>query len=126
MATSRNTQSTVTDLDTQTSADAAAEVAEKAVSGASAKELKGTNADDQLSGKKVTLTIHSDRGDGGTDAVQVGLNGFMYLIPRNKPCLVPAEVAGVIRDAVTTQLSIGEGGKQIEQTLPRYAYQITA
>lgn len=120
MATSK-TQSTVTDLDTKTPETVAQETA-KASAGA---EIKGTNADSQLSGEKVALTIHSDGSDGGQDAVQVGHNGFMYLIPRNKPAIVPKEVAGVIRDAVVTQYKTGDGGKTVQSDVPRYAYQIS-
>lgn len=123
--TAQTNQSSVTDIETQTPTETAEKKSKRATAGAAAAELKGSNADDQLGGKKVTLTVFGEKGEGGMDAVQVGLNGFMYLIPRNKPCLVPIEVAWVIRDAQTTQMSTGEGGKQIEQIVPRYAYQIT-
>lgn len=113
------TQSTVTTLDQEApTANAQDQAADTA-------ELHGTNADDQLSGKRVTLTIFPSDSDGGQDAVQVGVNGFMYLIPRGKPCRVPVEVAGVIKNAIVTQYKTGDGGRQIETTVPRYAFQIT-
>jgi hypothetical protein len=120
MATNKS-NSTVTDLDTKTP-DVAAQEAAKAEAGV---VLKGSNADSELSGDKVVLTIHSDGSDNGQDAVQLSHNSFMYLVPRNKPVIVPKEVAWVIRDAMVTQYKTGDGGKTTESDVPRYAYQIS-
>lgn len=112
-------QSTVTTLESETPETQANDVATEASDG-----LQGANHDAQLSGKKVTLTIFPGEGETGHDAVQVGHNGFMWLVPRGKPCVVPEEVAWVVRDAKTTTYHMVDG-KSIERESPRYAYQIT-
>lgn len=88
--------------------------------------LRGTNDDAELSGKKATLTVHSDQGDGGTDAVFVSLNGYAYQIPRDKPYQVPMEVVQVLRDARVTHYRPGPAGAVIEDTRPRYAFSVEA
>lgn len=118
MATKSN--STVTTLDNETPETQANEVAAEASEG-----LQGANYDAQLSGKKVTLTIFPGEGEAGHDAVQIGHNGFMWLMPRGKPERVPEEVAMVIRDAKVTTYHTAADGKSIERESPRYAYQIT-
>ncbi|MDO9252628.1 MAG: hypothetical protein Q7U48_13895 [Hydrogenophaga sp.] len=121
MATANKNQSTVTTLDeinpeTQAQEVAAAEVSES---------VRGANHDDALSGKKVTLTIFQGEGETGHEAVQIGVNGFMWLMPRGKPERVPVEVAEVIRNAKITSYRLGDGGRAIEYETPRFAYQIT-
>lgn len=89
-----------------------------------AKVLKGANHDAALSGNKMNIVIHPSEGDGGSDAVFVSINGYAYQIPRNETYEVPAEVVEVLRNAKQTKLSFGEGGKIVEQTLPRYAFSV--
>lgn len=120
MATSKS-NSTVTSLDDETPDTVAQAAAEPG-----AVEVKGANHDVALSGGKVLLTIHSSNEDGGQEAVKVGVNGYMYLVPRNKPCQVPAEVAEVIRNAVVDQIKLSSDGKgHITHQAPRYAYSIS-
>jgi len=73
-------------------------------------------------GDKEYITIHSGGEDGGTDAVFVGLNGYAYQIPRDKPFLVPKEVTQILRDAVFTSYKAGPGGAVTERTMPRYVF----
>lgn len=121
MATKSN--STVTTLDDatpDTQAQATA-IADDAVA------VKGQNHDSELSGGTVTLTVHSSNDEGGNQAVKIGLNGYMYLLPRNKPCQVPAEVAEVIRNAVVDHMRLSADGKShVTESVPRYAFQITS
>ena len=77
-----------------------------------------------LSGKKKTVTIHPSEGDGGRDAVNIGLNGFMYQVPRGKPVKVPVEVLEVLKNAVTTKYRT-EGKETVEYDVPRYAFSET-
>lgn len=110
-------KSQITTLD---SADDAALVAAKAAP----KKLKGANHDVALSGDKKTITIHPSEGEGGSDAVNVGVNGYVYQIPRGEPFEVPSEVVEVLKNAVQTSLSFGEGGKVVERSMPRYAFSV--
>lgn len=111
-------QSQVTTLDTEDEATAAA------VESAPATKVTGANHDAELSGKKRTVTVHATDGDGGSDAVTVGVNGFVYQIPRNVPCEVPDEVIQVLQNAKTTIMSFGQGGAVVERTVPRFAFSV--
>lgn len=74
----------------------------------------------ELSGKKEIVTIHGSEGEGGMDAVFVSHDGYAFQIPRDKPCVIPTEVAQILRDArVTSYVSKGSG--QSESTRPRFA-----
>lgn len=84
--------------------------------------LAGANHDSAMSGKMEVITIHSSSDEGGADAVPVGLNGYAYQIPRDKPIKIPTEVAQILRDAVTTTYKPGPGGTQVERSTPRYAF----
>lgn len=86
------------------------------------KTLTGTNHDANLSGKKEMLTIHSSGEENGGDAVFVSHNGYAFQIPRDTPCLVPTEVAQILRDAKTTIYQSGNGATVNEVTRPRYAF----
>lgn len=112
-------QSQVTTLDTEDEAAAAA-----VVESTPATKITGANHDAQLSGKKRTVTVHATDGDGGSDAVTVGVNGFVYQIPRNVPCEVPDEVIQVLQNAKTTIMSFGQGGAVVERTVPRFAFSV--
>ena len=113
--------STVTTLD-----DTSKEAANKPQRGraAAAPETPiDIDAPSNLSGKKKLLTIHPSDGDGGRDAVNVSLNGFMYQIPRGRPMRVPVEVVEVLDNAVTTKYKT-EGKETIEYDVPRFAYSV--
>lgn len=111
-------QSQVTTLDVED--EAAAAVAEAAP----AAKVSGANHDAALSGKKRTVTVHATDGDGGNDAVKLGINGYTYQIPRGIPCEVPDEVIQVLENAKTTIMSFGQGGAVVERTVPRFAFSV--
>ncbi|NCP39675.1 MAG: hypothetical protein GW848_04115 [Rhodoferax sp.] len=72
-------------------------------------------------GKYELLTIYSGSEADGQEAVFIGLNGYAYQIPRNKPYLVPEEVVDILRNSVTTAYA-NVGGKQVATDRPRYAF----
>ena len=113
MATKSNSQISTLEDDT-----VAAQAPEAAV-------IKGENFDDQLEGQFEMITIHSGNDEAGSDAVAVGLNGYVYQIPRDKPFKVPAEVAQILRDAVTTSYKPDGKGGNVERHTPRYAFSAT-
>jgi len=119
-----NSQSVVTDLSDEVTASPVAEKPAKAAKVA-AKEVKGANADGELSGKRVTLTIHQTSEEGGDEDVFIGLNGYGYKIKRGEPCSVPEEVANIIKNAVTTTIRPGKEGGVTESKTPRFAYSIS-
>ena len=84
--------------------------------------IKGANADDTMSGKYEMLTIYSTNEDGGSNAVPVGINGYLYQIPRDRPYKVPAEVVAVLREAVTTTFPRNKDGEIAPIDRPRYAF----
>lgn len=86
--------------------------------------VKGANADAQLSGKRRTITIHPTEGEGGSDAVFLSINGYAYQIPRGEPQSVPEEVVEVIKNAKTTVMTFGEGGKVVSREAQRYAFSL--
>jgi hypothetical protein len=49
--------------------------------------------------ERVEVTLHSDEAPGGDQAHPVGVNGKVWTIPRDKPVLVPREVAEVLENA---------------------------
>lgn len=72
-------------------------------------------------GKFELLTVYAGTESDGQDAVNVGLNGYLYQIPRNKPYLVPEEVVDVLRNSVTTSFA-NVAGVQVASDRPRYAF----
>jgi hypothetical protein len=94
----------------------------KSVKKAKVEVLKGTNSDDSMSGKYEMLTVYSSNDEGGGNAVPVGINGYLYQIPRDKPFKVPTEVVAVLRDAFTTTFSRNKDGEMVSADRPRYAF----
>ena len=99
-------------------------VAVEAPAAVDATEVVGRNFDDELSGKKRTITIYAQEGDGGSDAVFVSLNGYAYQIPRDKPSSVPDEVVEILRNARTTLMVQKPGGAIEQREVPRYTFSI--
>ena len=85
--------------------------------------LVGSNQDSEMSGKLEVITIHSSSEE--SDAVPVGVNGYLYQIPRDKPIKVPTEVVQILRDSVVTSYKPGPGGTQVARSTPRYAFSST-
>ena len=116
-----DTQVTSLDDDAGDVAVAAAPVTPAKAAKASANKGTAPASDDP--NRMVTLTIHQGQGDGGNDAVYVGVNEFGRLIPRGVPVEVPATVVGVLDLAVQTVYTT-EGRNVIERQVPRYAYTV--
>lgn len=116
-----------TDITDLSEAQEAAPVEKAATRKTVAKEVKGANADGELSGQRVTLTIHATAEEAGDEDVFVGLNGYGYKIKRGEPCNVPAEVAEIIKNAkVAVIRPAKDGSGTVESETPRFAYSITA
>lgn len=86
--------------------------------------VKSNGHDVALSGKKASVTIHPAEGIGGEDAVLVGLNGFMYQIPRGEPQEIPVEVLMILENSVGKHLSTDKAGEVKERSVPRFAYTV--
>lgn len=95
-----------------------------AARGAAAATVKANGHDVALSGKKASITIHPSEGIGGDEAVNVGLNGFMYQIPRGEPQEIPVEVLLILENAVSVHLSTDKAGEVKERRVPRFAYTV--
>lgn len=87
---------------------------------------KSTGHDAALSGRKATITIHPSDGIGGDEAVPIGLNGFMYQVPRGEPQEVPVELLEILENAVNVHMSNGKDLQVIERRVPRFAYTVHA
>lgn len=70
------------------------------------------------------LTIHASNDETGQNAVEVGVNGVVYQIPRGVPCAVPEEVIGVLENA---QISVYKtvNGEAQEHLVPRFAFTVS-
>lgn len=86
--------------------------------------VKSNGHDVALSGKKSEITIHPSEGIGGEDAVVVGVNGFLYQIPRGEPQEIPTEVLMILDNAVGVHLSTDKAGEVKERRVPRFAYTV--
>lgn len=73
--------------------------------------------------RMVTLVVHQGTGDGGNDAVYVGVNEYGRLIPRGVPVEVPATVIGSL-DLAVQEVYITEGKTTTARQVPRYAYTV--
>lgn len=98
--------------------------ASAAVKPAKAALVKSNGHDVALSGKKATLTIHPSEGIGGEDAVLVGVNGFMYQIPRGEPQEIPVEALAILENSVGVHISTDKAGEAKERRVPRFAYTV--
>ena len=83
-----------------------------------------TDAAESNEPKRRMLTIHASGDEAGQNAVEVGVNGVVYQIPRGVPCAVPDEVIGVLENA---QISIYKtiDGETKEHLVPRFAFTVT-
>jgi hypothetical protein len=75
-----------------------------------------------LSGKKKTITIHTSDSEGGHDAVPIGLNGYMYQVPRGVPVEVPEELVFILENAKTSTYHPGKDSQLIERVSNRFAF----
>ena len=114
-----STDSKITGLDTA-SASAVAET--KSVKRAVATRTAGHDA--QLSGKTLELNIYASEQEHGSNAVEIGLNGVMYLVPRGEYFTVPEELVEILRTAITSITSPAKnGGGVTTRDVPRFNFQ---
>lgn len=106
--------------------DSPAEAAAPAAKAAGAKRQPKVDGHDiALSGKKKTITIHTSEADGGHDAVSIGLNGYMYQVPRGMPVEVPEELVFILENAKTTTFHpTGKPGEFTERVSNRFAFSV--
>lgn len=94
---------------------------------AAAKRLPKVDGHDiALSGNKKTITIHSSGEEGGQDAVPIGLNGYMYQVPRGVPVEVPEELVHILENAKTSSYHpAGPGTTElVERVHNRFAFSV--
>lgn len=122
MATKNQTSTSLDDADDTVIAALAGEQA-------GAVEVLGKNNDPALSGRKAVIKVHPVAGNNGgdegdNDAVPVGLNGYLYQIPRGIACRVPVEVVAILETALM-KIYPTKGGIVIgEREVPRHAYSV--
>lgn len=109
------TDSQVSTLDDESPAS------EAAVPKVAAVAAQADGHDATLSGRKMLLNISPGIGKEGREAVPVGLNGRMYLIPRGTPCEVPEEVVEVLNNAVETRF-VHEGKEIVPMDVRAHTY----
>ena len=84
---------------------------------------KQSGHDAALSGKRQKIEIFASEQEHGDNAVEVGLNGVMYLIPRGEVVDPPVEVVEVLNNAVMTVTTpVANGGGVNERRVPRYNF----
>lgn len=112
-------QAQISSIDEPSAALGSSSAAPKAL----ALQARSGGGDAALSGREVIVTIPaSDNAIDGTDAVPVGINGYVWQIPRGKPCRVPEEVAMVLNDAVITKYQSHQGGGETGVDFPRHSF----
>lgn len=96
-----------------------------AASAQSAQKLEAAkqSGSGEFSGDRSIVTISQEPGEGGRNAVFVGVAGVGFLIPRGIPCDVPVEVANTLSDAIVTSYEPDEStGKTRRVDSPRYGF----
>lgn len=101
-------------------------VSAKASSASTAKrQPKVDGFDIALSGKKKTITIHTSEVEGGHDAVPIGLNGYMYQVPRGVPVEVPEELVKILENAKVSTFHPTPGSTELnERVSNRFAFSV--
>ena len=78
---------------------------------------------EELSGKKVRLTIHKDSSPTAVDPVFIGHNFVGYSIKRGEEVVVPAELVEVLKSAVEMRYE-QKGDQMIAREVPSYAFSV--
>ena len=117
------TDSQVSSID---DAPAATTQAQSPKSTGAKRQPKVDGYDIALSGKKKTITIHVSEAANGDEAVPIGLNGYMYQVPRGVPVEVPEELVSILENAKTsTYHPAGNGSTElIERVHNRFAFSV--
>lgn len=84
--------------------------------------VKASGLDAELSGKRVTVTVHASDLEGGHEAVSIGLNGYVYQIPRGVPVEVPEEVLEILKNAKTSTYTPQANNQLAERVTNRFAF----
>jgi hypothetical protein len=79
-----------------------------------------TDANPQL----YMITVHATGDDGGENAVEVCVNGYLYQLPRGVPCKVPHAVLEGLQNAIITTYKVN-GNEIIERSVPRFPFSAT-
>lgn len=87
-------------------------------------KAKSNGHDVSLSGRKAMVTLHPGSEEGGSDAQVIGINGFMWQVPRGEPVEVPIELLWVMENAVTQHVSTRQDGSIATRETPRFAYTV--
>ena len=116
MGTNSKTTS-VTDLDTESTADAAVQASKAAVEAKAEKTLAPTIGVIHAKERKYVISIASTETD--STPVKVGVNGEMTLIPRNTQVTIGQGIKSVLDDAVVEVIT-QEGGKTVTMNAPRF------
>lgn len=87
--------------------------------------VRATDLSEDLSGKRVELTINQDSGENGREPVFVGLNGVGYQIPRGVPVNVPVELLEILDNAIQTVYE-SNGTTAHARDVKRYSYNTRA
>jgi hypothetical protein len=115
------TDSNVTTLDDQ------APVATAPVVSVTTKQVKKTKEpliNSELTDENPQLymvTVHATGDDGGENAVDVCINGYLYQLPRGVPCKVPHAVLHGLENAIVTTYKVN-GNEIIEKNTPRFPF----
>lgn len=67
------------------------------------------------------VTVHATGDDGGENAVDVCVNGYLYQLPRGVPCKVPHAVLHGLENAIVTTYKVN-GNEIIERSVPRFPF----
>lgn len=84
----------------------------------------GSDAVESDGPKRRMLTIHASGDEAGQNAVEVGVNGVVYQIPRSTPCAVPEEVIEALTNAEVSIYKTTDGVTK-EHKVPRFAFTVT-
>lgn len=101
-----------------------------AAGGKAAKAARAAAASTDAGGEAATpakrrhVTVHASSDETGQNAVEVGVNGVVYQIPRGVPCAVPDEVIHVLENAKISVYKTVDGVTQ-EHLIPRFAFSVT-
>lgn len=76
--------------------------------------------------KKVRLIVNATDDDGGDEAIQLGVNGKLMLVPRGEEVEIPYPYYEVLQNAITHRYEqLRDGGiNPVPRKVPLYPYQV--
>ncbi|MGD8913114.1 MAG: hypothetical protein PVI97_19900 [Candidatus Thiodiazotropha sp.] len=69
------------------------------------------------------VRIFPSEGDDGSHPVKLSINGYAYLIPRDKESIVPESVVNILKNAVVTQFYYDEENNIRSRDVRRYNFE---